>query len=144
VRLAYEPAELPDYLDALRAGEVGLFRFGWSAEHAGLDDALRPLLHSEAVPAGADDLDGFNFSRYRDDEVDRLLDEARMLAEEGERRRTYREAELRAVGRDQALVPLFVYRHGSVVSERVEGFRLDPLGHADLSRVRMRADGEAG
>jgi oligopeptide transport system substrate-binding protein len=132
VTLAIRQEEFTDYLSALENGEAGFFRFGWVVEYPTLDDALVPLLHSRGER---------NYARYADPEVDALLDQARATVDARERARLYQAAEDLAVDRDQVVVPLFRMRHRLVVSDRVDGLRLDPMGRVDFTAVRMRSDG---
>lgn len=129
------------YLAVLRAGGAGMFRFGWTAEHLTLDDALAPLLTSSAADASvAPGGVGGNYGPYRRDDVDALVAGARASVDPVERRRLYRRAEDLAVDRDQMFVPLLGYEHTAVVGERVRGFVLGPLGLPDLTRVGLVRD----
>jgi MarR-like DNA-binding transcriptional regulator SgrR of sgrS sRNA len=40
---------------------------------------------------------------------------------------------------EQAIVPIMTYRHRAVASDRLVGFRLNPLGVPDLSSVSLAA-----
>lgn len=133
VALELEPVDGSEYLGRLRGGGIQLFRFGWAADYPTLDNALYGLLHS-ADPAG----EGTgNLGRYADPRVDDLLDEARATADADRRRRLYLEAEALAVGVEQALIPLFTYRHRVVVGERVRNLRLSSMGTFDPVPVRL-------
>jgi oligopeptide transport system substrate-binding protein len=138
VRLAFQTEEFPDYLELLESGEAGFFRFGWTAEYPTLDDSLRPLLHSTSIPGPGRET-SYNYGRYVNADVDALLDAARATADPEERALRYVEAERLAVGRDQVVVPLFNYRHRAVVSDRVQDFRLDAMGRANLHEVTLGA-----
>jgi ABC-type transport system substrate-binding protein len=133
------PPDRPDatpfaaYLDALRAGEAPVFRFGWTLDYPVLDDAVTPLLASWL--AGQDG--AANYGRYADPEVDALLTEARATVDDASRRRQlYQSAAALALDRDQAVVPLLTFRHAAVVSDRFENFTLNSLGLPDLAEVR--------
>lgn len=137
VGVTLRPRSEPDepftaYLDRLRTGQAGLFRFGWTLDHPTLDDALTPLFAGwlAGSPSAA------NYGRYAQADVDALLTEARSTLDPDQRRLRYERAEDLALDRDQALVPLLTFRHSAVVSDRFEGFTLTPLGLPDLSRVR--------
>ena len=120
------------YLDALRRGRAGLFRFGWSLDYPTMDNALRPLLHSASTP----DAGGANYGRYRNPDVDRLLDRARATRDPSRRQALLGEAEDTALA-DQAIVPVVVLRRRTLVAERVRGLVYGPLGTADLAAVRV-------
>ncbi|CAN5829125.1 peptide ABC transporter substrate-binding protein [soil metagenome] len=116
------------YLDELRAGDAGFFRFGWTPEHPTPGDVLEPLFSSDGT---------HNYAGYADPGVDQLLAEAGADTSALRRGVLYLLAERRVVSRDQVVTPLFFYRHQLVVSPRVEGFVLDPMGLANLEEVRL-------
>lgn len=138
LRLRSEPpppdGSFGDYLDILSSGEAGMFRFGWSAEYPTMDAALSPLFDSRSTPASG----GRNFMRYANAEVDGLIDRARGTSDELTRHRLYQQAEDLAVGRDQAIIPLFVYHHRFVAAARVENLYLSPFGLVNLPEISLR------
>ncbi len=125
---------LADYLDALRAGEAPLFRFGWTAEHPTLDAALRPLLSRFA--AGRDG--AANYGRYAEPDVEVLLDAARADPDPASRAAGYAEVQDLALDRDQAIVPLLTLRQIRLVSARTRDLALDVTGAPQLERLRLR------
>lgn len=127
VRLEERTEDFPEYLAALDSGEAGLFRFGWAADYPTIGNALLPILHSSAT-----DGQGHNHGRYAAPDVDALLDEARSTLDDDERRALYMEAADTALNRDQAVAPLFTYRHAAVASDRLDGLVFDPMGFVDL------------
>lgn len=146
VTLEADPREPEAFFAAGRAGELTLFRLGWQLDVPGADALLRPLLHSGAVPAGAGDTEGLrqNWGRYRAADVDALLDRARATAPEPVRAALYRQAARLALERDQAVVPLFAYRHRLARARGVSGLAPDPMGQVDWTAVTVRPpDGPA-
>jgi peptide/nickel transport system substrate-binding protein/oligopeptide transport system substrate-binding protein len=136
LRVRSEPFDV--YRERLAAGGARLFRFGWSADYPILDDVLYPLLHSrprsgsrQTAPRRA------NHGRYANARVDVLLETARATRDPQTRRRRYRTAERIAVGRDQAIAPLFTYHHAAVVSGRVRGLSRTPNGLANLAELSL-------
>lgn len=117
-----------DYLEEVESGGAVFFRFGWASEHRVARDVLEPLLASEGA---------HNHGAYRDDRVDAWLAQAAASTSAGERGVASLLAERQAVEHDQAVVPLLHYRHQTVVSDRVVGFVLDPMGLANLEEVRL-------
>jgi ABC-type transport system substrate-binding protein len=130
VVLELQASDFADYLGHLERGDAGLFRYGWSPEHATLDEMLYPLFHSREIGVR-------NYMRYSDQEVDELLDGARSA--QGSLRQLFhlRRVEDIVLERDQVVVPLMRYHHAHVVSDRVEGFRMDPLGRVNLAEVTL-------
>lgn len=134
VRLELRTADFPEYLEALEAGEAGLFRFGWSADYPTADNALYPILHSSAT----DDGDAaHNYGRYSAPDVDTLLDQARATLDDTERDALHARAAELALNRDHALAPLFTYRHAAIASERLEGLVYNSMGLVDLVSVKI-------
>lgn len=135
---AASPDSLTAYLDVLRRGEAGLFRFGWTLDHPTTDDALVPLLSSRSADQAASPggVSG-NYGPYRRADVDELLATARATAADTTRRRLYRQAEDLAVDRDAMFVPLLTFTTASVVADRVVGFVLPPTGLVDLAAVSV-------
>lgn len=125
-------ADLPNFVQALRAGEMGIFRLGWQADYPSAGSYLYPLFHSSTI--GQD-----NLTRYADPEVDALLDEARAELDQERRTELYRDVERRVL--DAAVIaPIFVYRHNRVVAPDVRDFRFGPMGQADLTQVWLDSD----
>jgi ABC-type transport system substrate-binding protein len=133
LRVRLRAVPFGEFLDAMRRGRPGLYRFGWSLDYPTLDNALRPLFHSESRPARG----GANYGRYRNPVVDGLLDEARATADPGDRGALLRRAEDVILGDDQAIVPVAVLRRRTLVADRVRGLEYGPLGTADLAGVRV-------
>jgi oligopeptide transport system substrate-binding protein len=132
LELQAQAHDLETYLTELSEGGPGMFRFGWTPEHAVADELLHPLFHSEEIGRR-------NYMRYDRADVDELIDEARRTP--GVLRRVFlnRQAEDLILNRDQAIVPIMRYRHLLVVDDAVQGFRVDSLGHVNLAEVRLRA-----
>lgn len=129
VTLWVEERPFDEWVEAVRSGEAGVFRLGWAPEHRTGLDLLEPLLHSEGL---------WNHTSLADEELDRLLEGARTATSRLRRHALLREAEARALEL-AAVIPLGRGEHRMVISDRVEGLRLSPLGRADLSRLGLDA-----
>ncbi len=99
-----------------------------------MDEALRPLIHTASTPESG----GQNYMRYSNPEVDSLLDQARGTLDAPARQLLYQRAEDLALGRDQAIVPLFTFHHRAVAGARVENLYLSPFGLVNLADVALR------
>ena len=131
VPVVLDAMDLQPFLQAVRSGESQVFRLGLDPDAPDPGAYLHPLLHSSAI--GVE-----NLTRYADDEVDDLLDRAR-VADDDEATELWREAERRAL-EDVAVVPLLNYRHNRVVADGVRDLYWSPFGRIDLARVWL--DGE--
>ena len=72
------------YTEMLQHGELQMFRYAWYADFPDPDNFFFPLLHSAGQP---------NYMRYRNPQVDRLLERAREELDYAQRVKLYREAE---------------------------------------------------
>lgn len=126
VQVSLEGLELRRFLEAVRGGEASVFRLGLDPDAPDPGAYLYPLLHSSTV--GIE-----NLTRYQVEEVDELLDEARLVDDDAATD-LWREAERRAL-EDVAVVPLLNYRHNRAVAHEVRDLYWSPFGRLDLSRI---------
>jgi ABC-type oligopeptide transport system substrate-binding subunit len=134
VTLRVKQQPFDEWIEAVRAGEAALFRLAWAPEHRTGLDMLGPLFR----PAGL-----WNHTGVADEELTGLLDQARQAESRSMRHGRLRQAEQRALGL-AAVIPLGHREQRVVVSDRVRGLRLSPLGRADLSRLDLAATQEQG
>lgn len=117
--------ELGAYIRRLRDGDMQMFRLGWQGDEPDMGSFLTPLFHSDSPD---------NLSRYRDTEVDDLLEQAARQRAEFERLFLWREAERRILDA-VPVAPVMVFRHNLVVTDRVHDFHIGPSGRVDLAAV---------
>ena len=117
-----------------RPGQAQMFRFGWYLDYPDADAILRPLLHSSNWgPAG-------NFGRYRNAEVDALIDKALDTADPVRRADLYRRAERIAVMEDPPWIFLSFYQSKTLYKPYVKGVVLSPLGEFRLPLERLKIE----
>jgi oligopeptide transport system substrate-binding protein len=133
VTLDVEALPFEEYLNAVESGDLGLYRFGWQAQHPTAGSMLEAIVRSGAPWERGD---GANYGGYADARVDELLDWARREPSPRERERLWAQAEGRAL-RDQAVVPLFSFRQRTVVGTRVRDLTITPWGTATPERARL-------
>ena len=122
-----EARDLRPFVQAVRAGEVPVFWLGWEASVPDPNSYLFPLFHSSQI--GRD-----NVSRYRDPDVDRLLETARS-APTGAIAIPFQQIAERRILEDAPVLPLLWHRHAVVVTDDVRELFWSPLGRVDLSSV---------
>lgn len=125
--LTLRPLPQAEWLDAIRRGETAFFLSGWIAEYPSPEALLYPLFHQSRV--GID-----NVTRYKNPDVNTLLDRARRELDPVKRAALWHEAE-GIVLSDLPVAPLFHYRHARVVASRVRGFTMSPMGDVDMTKV---------
>lgn len=79
--------EWAPYIEKTTDGEHEMFLLGWSGANGDPDYFLTSLLHSDSIG-------GENRSFYTNEEVDKLLDEAKATVDEDERAELYKEAQV--------------------------------------------------
>ncbi len=119
---------------AEKPGQAPMFRFGWSLDYPDADAILRPLLHSSNWGPGG------NFGRYKNAEVDRLIDQALVVTDPKERADLYRRAERIAVMDDPPWIFLNYYQARTLYKPYVKGVVLSPLGKFRLPLERLRIE----
>jgi peptide/nickel transport system substrate-binding protein len=119
----YEFATL--YADVLK-GNFQLFTLQWVGVSD--PDMLQRVFHSKQMPPS-----GFNRGFFSNPEVDRLIDQATVLADEGARRGLYGEAQ-RIISREVPYISLWYKRNVAVARRDLHGIRLSPS--ADYLFVR--------
>ncbi len=137
VNVTIREVDWSGYLAAMQgtkdqAGPAQMFRFGWGLEYPDADSILRTALHSSNWGPGG------NFFRYKNPEVDRLLDQALDVVEPAARAALYRRAERIAVMDDAALLFLNYYIEATLFKPYVQGVVLTPLGEFRIPLERLR------
>ena len=96
----------------------------YTAQFVGVTDPdmLRRVFHSGQTPANG----GFNRVRYRNANVDRLIDDASAATSDADRRRLYGEVQ-QAVALDAPYIPLWYKTNIAVFQPDVHGVRLSPI-----------------
>lgn len=120
---SYEFATL--YADVL-AGNFQLFTLQWVGVSD--PDMLRRVFHSSQMPPS-----GFNRGFYRNEAIDRLIDEATMSTDDERRRRLFAEIQ-RGLAEDAPYVSLWYKTNVAVAQAGLDGIRLSPS--ADFTFVR--------
>jgi peptide/nickel transport system substrate-binding protein len=111
------------HLKLVDQGSAGFFRQAWIADYPDPENFLTVLFHSRNVGAPG------NTSRYRNPRVDRLLDEADVMAPGRARDARYHEAE-QIVLDDAAWVSLYHYSSRALIKPYVKGLERSPQSSA--------------
>jgi oligopeptide transport system substrate-binding protein len=123
VRVNIKAMDAGPFLDAMEAGRTQMFRLGWLPDYPDPDSFLYVLFHSRnAGPAG-------NVSFYRNEEVDRLLDQAQKTVDGRERAGLYRQAEAILV-EDAPWVFMFHYTQNILLKPYVQGRMINTMGRS--------------
>lgn len=79
-----------------------------------------------------------NYGKYSNPEFDKLVEEARKVTDEDERKSEYREA-CKLLGEDMPVIPIMFYAHDHIGSERIQSLYYDPAGIAHLGEASVQA-----
>jgi ABC-type transport system substrate-binding protein len=104
-----------------------LCRIAWIAVYPDPDDVLRVVFHSTSDQ---------NFGRFKDERLDRLVEEAQRLTDQRRRMQLYHEADHLLVAEEAAIIPLGYTRTITLVQPWVKGWRdwVGPLGDLIVER----------
>jgi len=108
----------PNFNRQVYEGKFPIFRYGWVADVPEPDNFLYRLFHSQSRN---------NFTGYRNNRVDHLLDQARGEQVYLKRIELYREAE-RLVMDDSPIIPLYNYSYEGVFQAYVKSVEVSALG----------------
>jgi peptide/nickel transport system substrate-binding protein len=106
--------DFPSFLDRLLKANYDVLRVGWTVNPEP-DSLLYSPFHSSAIG-------GFNFVKLRNSKVDELLDRGRVVSNQNERIRIYREAQ-RIIVQQVPMVFLFHEKRTYAHRKTVTGFR---------------------
>ena len=91
VKMELQAAELGAHYDGVRRGDIPFFRAGWAGDYPDPDNFLYNLLCSDNFGQKG------NYVRYKNDDVDAWLKEARVISDPAKRTELYRKAEQQIV-----------------------------------------------
>ncbi len=120
------PKFIPDWAQFeqyIKSDSVQVYRYAWYADMPDPDNFLLPLFGM-----GAD----ANFMRYRDEHVDRMLNEARTIADPVERAKMYQSAQTEIL-MACPLAPLVHLSIDSAYQDEVQGVHVTALGTHSMS-----------
>jgi peptide/nickel transport system substrate-binding protein len=120
IELEVRTYEWGTFYSDVKKGNFHLYSLEWVGV---IDpDIYYNLFHSSSVPP-----DGNNRGRYRNPELDKLLEQGRQTLNLDERRRLYGEVQ-RILSYDLPYIPLWWWRNVAVMRPEVKGFELYPDG----------------
>jgi oligopeptide transport system substrate-binding protein len=113
---------------AARAGNLnGMFRSGWVLDFPHIQNVVEPMYASRG---------SYNYSIYRNKQVDAILAAADRQVSGTKAIRLYQKAES-IVAKDLPFVPLWFYRVSAGYSSRIASAKLTPSGMLDLVSVKL-------
>jgi peptide/nickel transport system substrate-binding protein/oligopeptide transport system substrate-binding protein len=111
------------HIKVVDEGAVTMFRQGWIADYPDPENFVTVLFHSRNVGAAG------NTSRYRNPELDRLLDQADAMPAGPARTKIYQDAEQRLLD-DGLWITLYHYASRALIRPTVKGLERSPLSTA--------------
>lgn len=121
--------EWGDYIKRTKAGELTAGTYGWSGDNGDPDNFLSPLFSSENVGHS-------NYARFKNAELDALLNKAIGLSDKNERAKIYEQAQV--LLKEQA--PWINVAHSinfAPVSKRVKEYKQSPFGYTYLYGTKV-------
>jgi peptide/nickel transport system substrate-binding protein len=132
VNVTLQTMEWGAFLAKLRTKEQDLFALSWMAGAEDPDLVIYPLLHSSQWTPG-----GPNRALYRNTRLDELLQQARVVTDQGTRAELYREAQ-RILADDAPWIFIDHEVQIAAFSRRVQGFKLHPSFDLRVETISLR------
>jgi peptide/nickel transport system substrate-binding protein len=117
IEVTIKSSEWATYVDQARKGQMMLSLFGWYPDYIDPDDYTTPFLHT-----GANKWTG---SGYSNPTVDKLLDQAQVLADQDQRAAIYKQVQ-EILGDDVPIIPLLQGKLLLVTWNDVAGVEIGP------------------
>lgn len=117
VKVSSRQTEFANFLRDLEEGEFQMFELGWVADYADPENFLKIKLYGDSKD---------NDNNYRNDDVDRLLEQADTEADEAIRFSLYQQAEQMIVN-DAPWILLFHDKFNVLTKPYVKGYQLPPF-----------------
>ena len=114
-----------EHLSSIEKGAAPFFRMGWTVDYPDPDSFLYTLFHSSNIGVG------YNFSGFKNAEVDALLDKARFETEMSRRVELYRQAE-KLIIEEAPWVFMYFYTVHVLYQPQVRGLSLSAMGESLL------------
>jgi peptide/nickel transport system substrate-binding protein len=118
------------YLDKARLGEADTFLLGWTGDNGDADNFLYVLLDQDSIGSN-------NYSYYQNQEVHDLLVAAQATADQAEREKLYKEAQV-LIKEDAPWIPLVHSQPALAGKANITGFLPHPTGSDILSTVEFK------
>ncbi|TDX59047.1 ABC transporter substrate-binding protein [Orenia marismortui] len=116
------------YIQKVDNGNTEIFRMAWIADYPDADNFLHVLFHSDNFGSGG------NYSFYKNEEIDKMLDKARAMKPGQKRIELYQEIEKRIMD-DAPWVPVYYYTTPLLVKPFVHNYVMtgqDELSFTDV------------
>ncbi len=122
IKLDPDPIEWASFTDRLNNKNFEAITMGWSAK---IESDINQEFHSSQMVAGGDD-----FMSYKNEELDKTIDEARRTVDEGKRMILWQKAH-RILAEDQPYMFLWVRKGMWFASKRFQNVKVTKLGLND-------------
>lgn len=129
VEAKMEAVEWASYLQKLQDGDYQIGRLGWIADYPIMDNYLYPMFYTG---------NGDNRSQYSNPAVDEALSAARAIVDDAERIAALQKVN-RMIAEDFPVIPLMLYRHTIVCSNRVNNLYVGSLQMIDFTKCWLSA-----
>ncbi len=119
------------YLDKSKKGEHQMIQLGWTGDNGDPDNFMNVLLGCSAIQAGS------NVARWCQKDFDKLLQDAKEDSILKKRTGYYEKAQA-IFNKEKPWYPVAHGKLNKVISDKVTGYTIDPLGHEQFENVDLK------
>jgi oligopeptide transport system substrate-binding protein len=127
INVSVKVVERATFIRAMNAGQVALFRWGWTMDYPDPATFLHDMWYSSSP---------YNRARWKNAEYDALIDKALTTPDEAARYELYHEAE-RIIVNDFGMVPLPIPASVGLCKPNVHNVTLTPFGFSRFNRTTI-------
>lgn len=141
LKINYTSTPFTDHLNNMRpATASGLFRLAWSADYPTPGNFMIPLLATSSQKLDENGgVTGNAYSRYSNPEFDQLVLKASATKDDAARNKMWQQAEQIAIGRDQAVIPMFARQQFRLVAtDKFNNINMDFSENPTLDKISLK------
>ncbi len=122
--------EWATYLEKTKAGEADAFLLGWTGANGDADDFIYSLWHK-------DNIGGMNSTQYSNEELNKVLTEARSITDQDKRNELYMKAQ-EIMHEDPPIIPLIHTTPVLAARANISGFDPHPTGRVITTKIEFK------
>jgi oligopeptide transport system substrate-binding protein len=120
-------------IDYFVSGKADFWRSAWVADYPDPENFLN-MFYGKYVPENPDDMSNINFSRYKNEEYDKLFELALRETDEAKRMELFAKCDQMIID-DAVVMPIYYDSYQRLLQTNIANFPINAMEYRDFSRV---------